>query len=194
MGGKVGRTLGAAWLRSGHEVRFGSRTPEEVDVPGTADLPSAAAAWADVVVLTVPGLAAPEVLTGLGSTLDGKIVVDATNRTGAGEMNNLALIAAVAPGSRACRAFSTVGWEVMADPTFGTRRASLFHCGPETARGTMDGLIADVGFDPVWVGEADQAALIDGLTRLWGTLAIRRGLGRHLALALLADGPGTPTR
>lgn len=187
-GGRVGGTLGGGWIAAGHEVRFGSRTPEAAtDLPGPAGLPADVATWAEVVVITVPGIAAAEVVRGLGAALDGRIVVDATNRSGASPMHNLAVIAAAAPGALPARAFSTIGWEVMADPRFDGEAATLFYAAPAEARDVLDRLASDLGFQPAWLGGPEQADLVDGLTRVWMTLAIRQGLGRHLALRLLRD-------
>jgi predicted dinucleotide-binding enzyme len=180
--GNVGGTLGKAWQSAGHEVRFGTRHPG--DDP-TKDTPEAVAAWADVIVFAVPGASTADVATTVASHLAGKTVIDATNRPGAPTLHSLADLAAAAPTARLSRAFSTVGWEVMADPRFDGDRADLFYCGVEEDRTVLEQLIEDVGFRPVWVGGPGEADVVDGLTRAWFALVFRRGLGRHLALRLL---------
>jgi predicted dinucleotide-binding enzyme len=182
--GNVGRTLGEAWSRAGHSVRFGSREPSE---EGTSGTHAEVAGWAGVVVFAVPGAATAELARALGPALEGKTVIDASNRVGSATLNSIAEILSVAPGARVYRAFSTVGWEVMADPRFGDERADLFYCGPDDDRDTVERLIEDVGFRPVWVGGAEEAETVDGLARAWFALALRRGMGRHLALRLLRD-------
>ena len=49
----------------------------------------------------------------------------------------------------------------------------------------MEGLIADIGLRPIYVGDLDQVTLIDTLTRLWFALAFQQGYGRRLAFKLL---------
>ncbi len=180
--GNVGRTLGEAWSRTGHQVRFGSREPSGEGTEGThRDV----AEWAQVIVFAVPGAATADIARALGPALEGKVVIDASNRVGADSLSSVAEIVTAAPGARVQRAFSTVGWEVMAEPMFGDERADLFYCGPEDDRETMTSLIEDVGFRAVWLGGPEEAETIDGLARVWFALALRRGLGRHLGLRLL---------
>lgn len=180
--GNVGRTLGSAWSRAGHTVRFGSRAPSD---DGSTGLHLEVATWADVIVFAVPGAATADIAAAIGPAMDDKIVVDASNRVGAATLNSVAEITAASGTANVYRAFSTVGWEVMADPRFEEERADLFYCGPEAHRQTVEGLIGDVGFRPVWVGGIEEAETVDGLARAWFALALRRGMGRHLAFRLL---------
>lgn len=180
--GNVGGTLGRAWQGTGHEVRFGTR---RLGTDPSGDTPEAVAAWAEVVVFAIPGASTGEVAATVASHLAGKTVVDATNRPGAATLHSLAQLAAAAPTARLSRAFSTVGWEVMADPRFDGERADLFYCGVEEDRPVLERLIEDVGFRAVWIGGLQEADVVDGLTRAWFALVFRRGLGRHLALRLL---------
>lgn len=181
-GGNVGSTLGRAWSRAGHVVRIGSRAPSPRDAGGTY---AEVARWAEVVVFAVPGAATGEIAASLGAALDGKVVIDASNRVGAPRLNSVAEIVAAAPGAHVYRAFSTVGWEVMAEPVLEGERADLFYCGPDARRQEMTSLIGDVGFRAVWMGDEDELETVDGLARAWFALALRRGLGRHLALRLI---------
>jgi predicted dinucleotide-binding enzyme len=62
--------------------------------------------------------------------------------------------------------------------------------GEVTAPSTHSGqavasLITDIGLRPIYIGGLEQADLLDKLTRLWFTLALQQGRGRHLALKLL---------
>jgi predicted dinucleotide-binding enzyme len=76
--GNIGRTLGEAWRRAGHEVAFASRSP---DPPSTVAI-AEAIAGAEVVLLAVPGAAVPQLLAEHGPALDGRVVIDATNDMG----------------------------------------------------------------------------------------------------------------
>ena len=84
--GKVGGTLGMLWAKAGAEVMFASRHPDDLkDVAakagpnartGTADQ---AAAFGDVVVISIPYSAFPAVAKAQGAALKGKVVFDTTN-------------------------------------------------------------------------------------------------------------------
>ena len=180
--GNVGGTLGRAWSRAGHEMRHGGRTSSP---DGSVGSHQDVADWAEVIVFAVPGAATAGIASGIAPALAGKPVIDASNRMAGPALNSLTEIGAAAPKARLHRAFSTIGWEVMADPTFGLDRADLFHCGDEADREVVAGLIEDVGFRPVWLGGPEEADVVDGLTRVWFALAVRRGLGRHLAFRML---------
>jgi predicted dinucleotide-binding enzyme len=193
--GKVGGTLGLKWTQAGHEVIFGMREPEGTKAQGLlaasggrAEVDSIANAIqaGEAILLAIPGQAVEPLLAEHGAAMDGKIVIDATNRLAAAEASALAAITARAPGAQVFRAFNSLGWENFAEPRFGELQADLFYCGPQgEARQQVEGLIADIGLRPIWAGELDQAHLLDSLTRLWFALAVGQGLGRHLAFKVL---------
>jgi predicted dinucleotide-binding enzyme len=182
--GKVGTTLGEAWAAAGHVVRYGSREPVGREGFGThADV----VAWADAVVIALPGAAVAEVVAGLGKALDAKLVIDASNRVGADVLNSFGAIAAAAPGARLQRAFSTLGWELMAQPVVAGEQSDLFYCGDPADQASVERLISDVGFRPVRVGGPEAADVVDGTARLWFALALAQGMGRRLAFRMLHE-------
>ena len=193
--GNIGGTLAEKWVAAGHPVIFGARDPSSPRESTTKLRPGARVATiddaveaADVVLLAVPGRAMPDVVSGIGTALNGRIVIDAANRIGEPSLNSLADIAIAAPDARAYRAFNIYGWENFREPTFGHEPADLFFAGPEGAsRSVVEGLISDVGLRPVWVGGPEEAGAVDALLALWFTLAGKRGMGRHLAFRLLGD-------
>src|SRR5512144_1079628 len=101
--GNIGGTLGAAWIRTGHSVVYGSRNPQPPDSSAIAD----AIADSDVVLLAIPGAAIEEFAAANGIALAGKLVIDATNRIGDDTMNGSSAIAQHAPGARYVRAFNS---------------------------------------------------------------------------------------
>ncbi len=123
--------------------------------------------------------------------LTDKLVIDAANRLGEQTANSLEDFRRHAPSVRYVRAFNTLGWENFADPMFDGVAADLIYAGPEADRPLVERLIAEIGLHPVWLGDADQASLLDSLLRVWFTLAIQRGLGRNLAFKVLTRGQGT---
>jgi predicted dinucleotide-binding enzyme len=180
-GGRIGRTLGEAWRRAGHDVLYASRSPEP---PGTVAIPDAIGD-ADVVLLATPAAAVPRLLADHGPALDGRVVIDATNDLGGERLHHAEAYAESAPGARFVRAFNSLGFEMFADPSFGGEVADMFWCGPEDAG--VEQLIADVGLRPVRVGGIDAIDVVDGVARLWLTLVFREGYPRRFAFRLLGD-------
>ena len=194
--GNIGGTLGRKWVAAGHQVAFGVADPQSsnkaqavrADVGEAATFTEVAKALegADVVVLAVPGAAVDELIRANAARLDGKTIIDASNRMGGGPMNSVASLSATAPSARVYRAFNTLGWENFAEPVFGGVQADLFFAGPDGAsRETVERLISDVGLRPVYVGGPDQVGVVDSLASLWFALALGQRKGRHLAFKVL---------
>jgi 8-hydroxy-5-deazaflavin:NADPH oxidoreductase len=179
--GNVGQTLGEAWRRSGHDVVYGSRSPDPPRSVAIAD----AIAGGDVVLLALPGAAVPPLLAEHAAALDGRVVIDATNDTRGERLSHPDAYGKFAPGARFVRAFNTLGFEMLANPSIGGDVAALFWCGPEDAG--VERLIADVGLRPVRVGDIDAIDVVDGVARLWLTLVFRQGYPRRLGFRLLTD-------
>jgi 8-hydroxy-5-deazaflavin:NADPH oxidoreductase len=184
--GNIGGTLGAAFARAGHEVALGSRKPGggAADGPPVVDI-GTALDGADAVLLAIPARSVGDFLAEHKSALDGTLLIDATNNVGATSANAAAAIADAAPNARYVRAFNTLGWENFAEPTFDGVAADLFFSAAEADRELVEGLIADVGLRPAYLGPAKQD-LVDNLLPLWFTLAQLRGR-RHLAFRILED-------
>ena len=183
--GFIGGILGRALATSGHSVTFGSRHPDSDDVAAgsTADVASISDALeaGDVVILALPGSAVSQLATSYGAALNGKLVIDATNRMGEPVSNSRASLPS---GVRYARAFNTLGGENVAEPIFEGGPADMFFSAPEGDRSVVETVIEGVGLHPVYVGE-DEEELIDCLFRLWIALAIKQGRGRRLAFRIL---------
>jgi hypothetical protein len=135
----------------------------------------------DVIILALPGAAVADFTPDNRDGLEGKLVIDATNRMGEPVSNSRSSLPA---GIRYARAFNTLGGENMAEPVFEGGRADMFFSAPQGDRATMEEVIEGVGLRPVYVGE-DQEDLIDCMFRPWIALAMRQGRGRRLAFKLL---------
>jgi predicted dinucleotide-binding enzyme len=200
--GIVGRTLATSWARAGHRVLLGSRTPDDARLlDAVAETGAAGAAphadatrQADVAVVTVPADQVPALVTELGDTLTGRVVIDTTNAVAPGAAVLHHVDALTAAGAVAFRGINTTGWEQMERPLFGNQRADMLFAGPDTsARAVVEQLIADLGFRPVWLGDGPEAlASTDALARLWFQLAFTRGWGRRLGLRLLTAADDHP--
>lgn len=200
--GNVGGTLGKMWAARDHEVAFGVRRPNDAKVQAllTATGKRARAAslkdavtGAEVVVLATPWSATEAAIRDAGE-LRGKVVVDATNPLKA-DLSGLAIghstsaaeqVAGWARGARVVKAFNTIGAAHMADPRFGTQRASMFICGDDaSAKATVARLAGELGFDPVDCGPLTQARLLEPLAMLWISMAYAYGAGPNIGFALL---------
>jgi 8-hydroxy-5-deazaflavin:NADPH oxidoreductase len=162
-GGRVGSALAATWRERGHDVTVSTR-----------DTFAETAAAGDVVVIALPASAVADALSRAGS-LDGKVVVDATNNLSGGPSG--LEIAALVPGARYVKAFNTVFSTFMHD-TPPSSPATLVYCGDdEEAKATVGALISDLRFEPVDAGDAEATPLVEGLAQLVIGLAYARGRG-----------------
>jgi predicted dinucleotide-binding enzyme len=156
-----------------------------------------ASASSDVILLATPWPAARKAIESCGS-LAGKIVIDATNpllpqlagleygNTGSGAEQ----VASWAPGARVVKAFNTVGFNIMANPSFGDRVAVLFYCGDDAlAKQVVHQLATGIGFDAHDAGSLRQARVLEPFALLWISLAMVHGYGREIAFALLRRQP-----
>jgi 8-hydroxy-5-deazaflavin:NADPH oxidoreductase len=181
--GNIGGTLGGKWQAAGHDVVYGGRSARP-DGPGGEPVAAVADALgqAEVVLFAVPAPAVAEIAAANAATLDGKIVIDATNRFGQAEVNNHAAIKSAAPGAHYARAFNSLGWENFADPPPG---ANLFFAADQGARSVTEELIGTVGLEPAFVGDASAAATVDGVGSLWFALVRQSGGKRRLAFRIV---------
>ncbi len=195
--GNIGGTLGRKWAGAGNSVTFGVSDPNgqhaqalRADLGNQVAIGTIAEALpdAEVVVFAIPGAMMAETIAANAPALADKLVIDAANRMGEQTANSLEDFRRHAPSARYVRAFNTLGWENFADPLFDGVAADLIYAGPEADRELVERLIAEIGLHPVWLGDADQASAVDSLLRVWFTLAIQRGLGRHLAFKVLTRG------
>jgi predicted dinucleotide-binding enzyme len=183
--GNIGGTLGNAWQRAGHDVTFGVRDGGERREHGRRfATPEAAIRDAEVVVFALPGAAMDDTVSHLADSLQGRVVIDATNRIGAPKAHSEALWALAADGLAVFRAFNSLGWENFENPRYGDDVADLFYAGPTgEARGVVDSLILDVGLRPIYTGTDPD--LVDGVLRLWFALVRGQGMGRGVAFKVL---------
>jgi len=181
--GNVGGTIGGAWEKAGHEVVYGLRDPAKRNGAKPID---AAIAGAEVVLLAVPGAALVDFVREHKDGLDGKVLIDATNNFRAPSMHSWPEVSKIVPNAHLYRAFNSVGADVFANPQLGGEKADLFYAGPEGAgQEKVERLIEDAGLRPIRVGGADQVDVVDGVLRLWFTLAQSRG--RRIAFKLISD-------
>jgi 8-hydroxy-5-deazaflavin:NADPH oxidoreductase len=178
--GRIGGTLGGTWEKAGHEVIYGLRDPSKHK--GAKSF-SESLSSAGTVLLAIPGNAVVAFAREHAKDLDGKVVIDATNNfANPAAMNSWGELSKVLPKARLYRAFNEYGWDVFANPKLGGETPDLFYAGPGDE---IDELISDAGLNPVRVGGAETVDVVDGVLRLWFTLAQSRG--RRIGFKLLSD-------
>jgi hypothetical protein len=200
--GMVGGTLGTRWAKAGHEVVWGVRDPTATKVAALctaagrgarAATVAEAAAVAEVVVLATPWRAVPEALASCGD-LAGRVLLDTINPL-TPDLSGLAVpaggsgaqeVARLAPGARVVKIFNSVGFNVMADPRFGDRAATMLYCGDDQAAKAVAATLAvDLGFEAVDAGPLAKAGLLEHAALLWIHLAMSQRLGREIAFVLM---------
>lgn len=198
--GRIGGTLASLWAKAGHEVLVSSRHPAQLEglarslgPRARVGTPQEAAAFGDVVLVSVPYGALPQLGRDLAKELAGKIVLETGNpyperdgemavearRKGTGVAS-----AEFLPGVRLVRAFNAIHYrslgseahregEPVAIPIAGDDRQAL----DVAAR-----LVRDAGFEPVAVGSLARARLFDVGTPVYTQLLTARELRERLGL------------
>ena len=72
-------------------------------------------------------------------------------------------------------------------PAIGQSADQYYTADDDEARTTAATLIAATGLRPIFTGGSDRVSVVDGITRLWFTLAVKQDLGRHIGFHLLTD-------
>lgn len=177
--GHIGGTLAKIWTEAGYQVMLSARdlSPVKAMVAqlgpnAQVGTPQQAAAWGDVVVVTVPYSALPQIGRDYAAQLQGKVVIDTCNpylgrdgdmakdalAKGTGVMDPIYL-----PGTRLVRAFNSITYADLARD--GHHPGELY--GIELAADDVEALavakrlVTDAGYEPVVVGGLSTAKEFD---------------------------------
>lgn len=167
--GRVGRALGTVWAQAGNDVMFSSRSLDndkkiaaEVGANARAGTPQEAAAFGQVILFAIPYSAFPDLIKSFGNSLNGKVVINASNPfpqrdgeiateaqgKGAGLFDVQLL-----PGSHVVRAFNAIGAARMASAHEDPGKIGMPTEGDDrNAVEVASQLIREIGFEPVIVG------------------------------------------
>ena len=185
--GKIGSALARHWAKAGHELILSSRNPDQLQ-PLAAELgpkvkvgtPQQAAEFGDVVLVSVPYAAMPQVGKDYAKELAGKVIIDTGNpierrdgpmaievqRKGAGIAT-----AEYFNNKRVVRAFNCINFALIATDSFRqpARRAIPIGGDDAEALAVASRLVSDAGFDAVVIGSLARTREFD----LGETLASR---------------------
>jgi hypothetical protein len=188
--GTVGKTLGAGFLKRGHQVMLGTRDPHKPEVqswvqetPGaTAGTFQQTAEFAALAVLATLGRAAEEAIALAGpQNFAGKTVMDTTNPiaeavpvggilsffTGPNESLG-ERIQAKLPQAHVVKAFNSVGAARMVNPAYRQGPPTMFLCGDNpAAKESVSGIVRELGWEPYDCGGIIASRAIEPLCILW---------------------------
>jgi hypothetical protein len=187
--GDVGKALAAGFVKHGHEVIVGTRSPgkltgfkeslgKRISIASFTE----AASLGELLVLAVKGRAADEVLAMAGSqNLKGKTIIDATNPIAESPPVNGVLsfftsldnslmeqLQAQFPDARFVKAFNSIGHAFMVNPDFDGGVPTMFICGnDDKAKEEVAAIARQFGFEAEDMGKAEAARAIEPLCMLW---------------------------
>jgi predicted dinucleotide-binding enzyme len=177
--GRIGGALARHWIDAGYEVLMSSRHPDqlqpladELGPRARVGTPQEAAAFGDVVVVSVPYSATPQIGRDYSTELAGKVVLDTGNpfaqrdgpmaaealKKGVGQAS-----AEFLPGTRLVRAYNCIPAAALAnDANREPERIAIpIASNDEGALEVAQRLIRDSGFDPVVVGSLQDSRLFE---------------------------------
>lgn len=198
--GEIGGTLARLWVAAGHEVLVSSRHPDRLQglvrslgPRARAGTPREAAAFGEVVVVSVPYGALPQVGRDLKSELAGKVVLDTCNpypsRDGEMAVEARKLSTGVAdpqflPGVRLVRAFNAINSGDLAGQAHRAGEPIAIPLAGDDAQAlaVAQRLVRDAGFEPVVVGSLAHARDFDVGTPVYTRLLTAAELRKALSL------------
>ena len=197
--GKMGGTLAKLWSQAGYHVMISSRHPDELRSLANSlgpnvsvGTPEQAASYGNVVVISVPYGAEPQVGQELASQLDHKVVIDLGNpyperdgpmaeqarREGTGVAS-----ARFFPHVRLVRAFNAITFRDLADDAHRAGEPVAIPIASDDAQATriVERLVRAAGYAPVVVGGLSSAKEFDVGTPVYvkpmSAAQLRKALG-----------------
>lgn len=156
--GHMATTLGTALANAGHDVAFGSRTPQSAtELPAPVLDHASAISGSDVVISALAAAHSLTTLTALREPLSGRIVIDIGNAvderlnliytdSSLGERVQLAL-----PDTKVVKTLNTVGGPIGVQPSLLSSQTNVFLSGDEDdAKSVVSSLLNDLG----WASDA----------------------------------------
>jgi predicted dinucleotide-binding enzyme len=186
--GTVAKTLAGGFLKNGHQVTVGTRTPDKLAEWATLN-PAAsiasfadAAAFGELIVLAVSGKGAANALRLAGDeNLTEKTIIDACNPIADAPPVNgvlsffttlneslMELLQREFAGAHFVKAFNSVGAASMVNPLFKDGKPTMFICGNnEPAKQSVSAILDQFGWETADMGKVEAARAIEPLCMLW---------------------------
>jgi 8-hydroxy-5-deazaflavin:NADPH oxidoreductase len=201
--GNVGKALASSFTRAGHSVTLTASNPDNARAAAAqtgaqaADSNQQAIDAAEVVVLAIQYPAVDAVLADAGDALDGKVVIDTTNRVDPADPGSVLdgtsaaeQIQARVPGAKVVKAFNTALAARQADPVVDGIALDGYLAGDDDrAKQTVAELVGSIGFRPVDVGPLVMARALEALALLNIMLQIRNNWPWQAGFKLVGPTP-----
>jgi predicted dinucleotide-binding enzyme len=198
--GAVAQTLAAGFIKHGHSVTLGTRDSGKLkeflsrNKDAKVDSVANAAKFGELVVLTVKGSAAAQVLAAAGdANLAGKTIIDTTNPIAEAPPTNGVLkyftsldrslmedLQDKVPSAHFVKAFNSVGNRAMVNPTFAGGKPRMFIAGNnDAAKKKVAEILDQFGWEVEDMGKAEAARAIEPLCILWCIPGLLRNEWSH---------------
>ncbi len=198
--GIVAKTLGAGFLKHGHQVMLGTSNPSKLEEWKSGNGTHAqigsfdeTAKFGDVVVLAVKGTVAKIAIEMISAeNLNGKTVIDTTNPIADAPPTNGVLkyfttydkslmeaLQETVPGANFVKAFNSVGNARMVNPSFESK-PTMFICGNnDHAKEEVSIILNQFGWEVADFGKVESARAIEPLCMLWCIIGIANNEWTH---------------
>ncbi|MDL4814478.1 NADPH-dependent F420 reductase [Actinomadura opuntiae] len=177
--GAMTEALAAGWVRAGHDVLIGGRTPAKAEaLAGRVGARSGtlrdAAEFGDAVLVAVRREGLADTIAAAGGALAGKPVIDCGNAVDTADFSQVTYrdgasmaeeIARLAPGAHVVKAFNQAHASVwaMTPPAFDGRPLAVPFAGDEEAKPAARTLITALGAEPLDAGDLRQARNLEAM-------------------------------
>ena len=178
--GNVGKALAGSATRAGHKVTLAAKNPAHAEEAARATKANAARSSrdavqdAELVVLAVPADKVDEVVGALAAELDGKVIIDVTNRVNPKDPGQVLdgsstaeRIQKQAPKAHVVKAFNYAFASKMADPKVDGTNLDAFVAGDDQeAKQKVLAFAESIGFRPVDAGPLAMARALEAMALL----------------------------
>jgi len=175
--GNVGKALAGAAMKAGHEVKISAGDPAHAEEAArttkahAARSNSDAVKDADLIVLAVPADRVDEVVGALAPELDGKVIIDVTNRVNTDDPGRVLDGSSTAerikkklPKSHIVKAFNHAFASTMANPNADGTQLDAFVAGDDPgAKDKAMQFAGSIGFRPIDAGPLAMARALEGM-------------------------------
>jgi len=207
--GEVGRKLADGFIELGHQVKIGSRDPNQSKITdwiikhdkekASSGTFAETASFGELVVLATLWEGTAEAIRLSNSeNLASKIVIDVTNPLdfSKGTPPSLALghtnsggetVQKMLPNSKVVKAFNIVGNPHMVHPDFPGGKPTMFICGNDEASKKIvtDEILSRFGWETIDIGGIEGSRTLEPLALLWILHYFKSGNGNHAFKLLL---------